>query len=130
MSSVSKSPLTRDKAWACISLNITLPGWGSLKAGKIFTGIGEMVFALAGLFLLFAWMAKWIWRIVQSELDEDLSPIPATAIWESGVICVVISWVWTAITCFSLLREARIQEEKDRQNTPPRLSDLPQPPKL
>lgn len=122
--------ISRDRARACITLNITLPGWGSLKAGKVFTGIGEMAFAIAGLFLLFAWIAKWIIRIVQSEMDEDLSPVPGAGLWKWGVVCVVISWVWTAVTCFSLMREARIQEEKDRQNIPPRLSDLPKPPKI
>lgn len=121
-----KLPLNRDRAWACISLNISLPGWGTLKAGKVLTGIGEIVFALAGLFLLFAWIAIWIGRIFQSELDENLWPVPSPWLWRSGVISIVISWIWTAITCFSLMREAKAYEA----SLPPRLSDLPKPPKL
>ena len=122
--------LSRDQASAYVTLNITLPGWGSLKAGKFFDGLGSMFFALAGLFLLFAWMAKWVLRVWQSSLDEDLSPAPGTGLWESGVVCVVISWIWTAVSCVSLIRNARANEEKIRQNTPPRLSDLPKPPEL
>jgi hypothetical protein len=125
-----KLTLTRDDAWACVTHNISLPGWGSLKAGRIIAGIGEMFFALAGLFLLFAWMAKWMIRIFQSELGENLSPVPSTWIWKSGVLCIVISWIWTIITCVSLIREAKKNEEASRRNVPPRLSDLPKPPKL
>jgi hypothetical protein len=125
-----KIPLSRDRAWACVMLNVTLPGWGSVKAGKIITGIVELFFALSGLFLLGAWMVKWMVRISQSELGEDLSPIPSARIWESGVVCVVISWIWTTITCISLMREARANEVEIRKNPPPHLSDLPKPPKL
>ena len=127
---VSKFPLTRDRAWACITHNISLPGWGSLKAGRRIAGIGELIFALTGLFLLFAWMVEWMIRIFQSELGEDLSPVPTAWLWRSGVICIVISWVWTIVTCVSLMREARANEEASRQNVPPHLSDLPKPPKL
>ena len=125
-----KIRLSRDRAWACVMLNVTLPGWGSFKAGKVFTGIGEMFFALGGLFLLFAWMLKWMTRIFQSELGEDLSPIPSAQIWEAGVFCIVISWIWTTVTCISLMREAHAYEKEMRRNPPPRLSDLPKPPKF
>jgi hypothetical protein len=125
-----KIRLSRDRAWACVMQNVTLPGWGSLKAGKKFTGMGEMFFALAGLFFLFAWMVKWIIRIFQSELDEDLSPIPSATLWQAGVVCVVISWIWTMATCISLMRQARADEAEIRKNPPPHLSDLDKPPKL
>jgi hypothetical protein len=125
-----KIPLNRDRAWACVMLNVTLPGWGSVKAGKILTGMGELFFALSGLFFLFAWMTKWMFRITQSELGEDLSPPPTARVWESGVVCVVVSWIWTTVTCISLMREARANEAEMRKNPPPVLSDLPPPPKL
>jgi hypothetical protein len=121
-----KLPLNRDRAWACVSLNISLPGWGSLKAGKTLSGLGEIFFALGGLFLLLAWIVGWIIRITQSSLDVELWPVPSAWLWRSGVICIVISWIWTARTCISLMREAKAYEE----SLPPRLSDLPKPPKL
>lgn len=125
-----KIRLSRDRAWACVMLNVTLPGWGSLKAGKVWTGIGEMFFALSGLFLLFVWMAKWMTRIWESELGEAVSPVPGGRIWGSGVVCIVISWIWTTATCIHLMRQARADEEETRKNAPPRLSDLDKPPKL
>ncbi|HEY1789893.1 MAG TPA: hypothetical protein VGJ73_17235 [Verrucomicrobiae bacterium] len=123
---MSKMPLSRDRAWSCVMLNISVPGWGTIKAGKKLTGICELVFALGGLFLLMAWMGKWMVRIFQSAAGEDLSPVPSPWIWQSGVFCIVISWIWTGITCFHLMREAKAYEA----SLPPRLSDLPKPPKL
>jgi hypothetical protein len=122
--------LNRDRAWACVMLNVTLPGWGSLKAGKKFTGLGEMFFALGGLFFLFVWMFKWIIRISEAQMGEDLSPIPSARLWQLGVVCIVISWIWTMTSCINLMRQARANEEAIRQNPPPRLSDLDKPPKL
>lgn len=121
-----KIPLSRDRAWACVMLNVSVPGWGSIKAGKKAVGICEMVIALAGLFLLFAWMFGWMVRVFQSQLAEDLSPVPNPWLWRSGVICIVISWIWTVFTCISLMREAKAYEK----SLPPRLSDLPKPPVL
>jgi hypothetical protein len=121
-----KMPLNRDRALACVTLNISLPGWGSLKAGKTLTGIGELIFSIGGFLLLLSWMITWMGRILQSEMDERMWPVPSAWLWRTGVICIVISWIWTAITCFSLMREAKAYE----QSLPPRLSELPKPPKL
>ena len=123
---MQKTPLSRDRAWACVMLNVSVPGWGSIKAGKTFAGICELVITLAGLFLLLAWMYRWMVRIFESQAGEDLSPLPSPWLWRAGVICIVISWIWMAFTSFSLMREAREYEK----SLPPRLSDLPNPPVL
>jgi hypothetical protein len=130
MSDPSKRSLSRDRAWACVMLNLSIPGLGSLKAGRPFAGIGEMVIVFTGLFLLGAWVVEWMNRIIQSEIGETLSPVPPNWLWEWGVAFIIISWIWTTVTCVSLVREAKAQEEENRQNIPPRLSDLPKPPKL
>jgi len=127
---MAKIPLSRDRAWACVMLNLSVPGWGSLKAGRKFAGIGEMIIVFAGLFLLFVWMLKWMNRVVQSELGNDLPPLPAASLWKWGLICIAISSIWTVITCISLIRDARACEAENGKNAPPRLSDLPKPPKL
>ncbi|MGH8025001.1 MAG: hypothetical protein ACRED1_15535 [Limisphaerales bacterium] len=119
-------PLNRDRAWACVSRNISLPGWGSLKAGKKWTGIGEIVLAVVGFLLMVWWMGEWFVRLFQSELGESLRPVPSPWFWRSGAICMAVSWVWTAVTCVSLVREGESYEK----SVPPRLSDLPKPPKL
>ncbi|HTV40141.1 MAG TPA: hypothetical protein VMF08_06185 [Candidatus Sulfotelmatobacter sp.] len=123
---MQKVPLSRDRAWACVMLNVSVPGWGTIKAGRKATGICEIIFALGGFFLLLAWMGLWMVRVMQSAMGEDLSPIPSPWIWRSGVICIVISWIWTGITCYHLMRDAKAYEK----SLPPRLSDLPKPPVL
>jgi hypothetical protein len=68
--------------------------------------------------------------MVQSELGNDVPPPPAGWLWKWGIICIVISCIWTIYTCISMMREARANEAETRKNPPPVLSDLPKPPKL
>lgn len=127
----SERPLTRDRALACVTLNFSLSGLGSLKAGRVFAGIGQLITVFGGFFLLCAWMLKWIYRVFQAEIGEPLSPQPANWLWEWGVAGFVISYSWMLITCAYLMRQAKTNEEKNRQNVPPRLADLSgKPPKL
>jgi hypothetical protein len=127
----SERPLSRDRAWACVTLNFSLSGLGSLKAGRIFAGVCQLVTVFAGFFLICAWMLKWIYRIFQAEIGAPLSPQPAGWLWEWGVAGFVISYSWMLITCVSLMRQAKANEDKSCQNVPPKLSDLPgKPPKL
>jgi hypothetical protein len=121
-----RTPLNRDRAWACVLLNLSVPGWGSLKAGRPVAGIGEMMIVLSGLALLGAWLFGWMDRIFQSELDNPLPPVPGAWLWKWGIGLVGLSCVWTVVTCISLMREAKANEA----GLPPRLSDLPKPPKL
>jgi len=127
---MSETPLTRDRAWAYVLLNLSIPGWGSFKAGRTIAGIGEMIFVFAGLLLFGAWFFQWMDRVIQSELDETLPAAPSAWLWRAGVTCIVVSWIWTTATCISLVREAKVNERESSKNIPPRLSDLPKPPKL
>ncbi len=131
MSARPERPLSRDRAWACVTLNFTLSGLGSLKAGRTFTGISQLVTVFGGFFLLLAWMLEWIYRIFQAQIGETLSPPPAAWLWQLGLAGFAISYVWVLLTCVSLMREAKAQEKKQSSTVPPRLSDLPgKPPKL
>jgi hypothetical protein len=131
VSASSKRPLTRDRAWACVTLNFSLSGLGSLKAGRIFAGVCQLVTAFGGFFLFLAWMFKWIYRIFQAQLGETVSPPPSDWLWEWGIAGFVVSYSWMLGTCVSLMRQAKANEEKTCQNVPPKLSDLPdKPPKL
>jgi hypothetical protein len=132
MSRTPERPLSRDRAWACVTLNFSISGWGSLKAGRIFAGVSQLLTAFAGFFLLMAWMLKWIYRIFQTQIGEPTSPPPSGWLWKCGVACFVVSYSWMLITCVSLMRQAKANEGKNGQNVPPRLKDLPdnKPPKL
>ncbi len=121
----SKRPLSRDRAWACVSLNFSISGLGTLKAGRSFAGAGQVLFNFAGLFLIGAWMYQWIHRIFQAQLGETVLINPDGWLWKWGAVSIGISWTWMLITCASLMRQAKAEEDKNRQNIPPRLADLP-----
>lgn len=130
MTGSPKSPLNRDRAWSCVSLNFTLAGLGSLKAGRVFTGIAQLAMAFGGFFLCMAWILKWIYRIFQTQAGETLSPMPAAWLLKAGIAGFIVSYLWMLCTCASLMREARANEQKTQENIPPRLDDSGKPPKL
>jgi len=131
MSAAPKRLLSRDRAWACVTLNFTLAGLGSLKAGRIFAGSAQLVTAFAGFFLLLAWMFQWIYRIYQSQIGETLSPPPAAWLWQLGVAGFVVSYAWTLLTCASLMRQSKLHENETGRTVPPKLSaSSGKPPKL
>jgi lysylphosphatidylglycerol synthetase-like protein (DUF2156 family) len=124
-------PLSSDRAWACVMQNIATPGIGSLKAGRIFAGIGQLLLAVASCFLVCAWVVGWSRRIYQVQLDETVSQTSSGWLLKGGVVCFGLSWLWAMFTCASLIWRAKADEKKMRQNLPPRLSDLTgKPPKL
>jgi hypothetical protein len=127
----SERPLSRDRAWSCVMLNFSLAGLGSLKAGRIFAGICQLVSVFAGFFLMCAWIIEWCHRIFQAQVGEPVSKNSIGWLLEWGIACFVISYGWMLLTCWSLMRQAKANEEKNRQNVPPRLADSSgKPPKL
>lgn len=121
----SHQPLSRDRAWSCVSLNFSISGLGTLKAGRLFAGVGQVIFNLAGLVLIGAWMFQWVHRICQAQLGETHPVTPDGWLWKCGAVSIGISWTWMLLTCASLMREAKAAEESA---SPPRLSEVP--PKL
>jgi len=130
MSVPPKLPLTRDRAWAYVLLNISVPGWGSWKAGRKIAGFGELFILAGGLVLLAVWFFEYFNRIVQSEVGDTLPPVPANWLWQWGIGLYAVSVIWTIATGVSLIREARAHEAEVLRNTPPKLADLPKPPNL
>lgn len=125
MSRPPKRLLSRDRAWACVTLNFSISGWGTLKAGRIVSGVCQLVSAFGGFFLLLTWMLEWIYRSFQASLGEPVSPAPADWLWKWGIAGFIISYAWMLITCVDLMWQAKADEERNRQNVPPRLADLP-----
>jgi|HubBroStandDraft_5_1064220.scaffolds.fasta_scaffold635089_2 hypothetical protein len=131
MSVPPKLPLTKDRAWAYVLLNVSIPGWGSWKAGRKFAGFGEAFILVACLVLFGIWGFDYMNRIFQSEFGEDtLSPVPPNWLWQWGIVCYIVSEVWTIVTSVGIVREARAHEAEVLRNTPPKLADLPKPPVL
>lgn len=125
MSRLPARPLSRDRAWSCIMMNVATPGVGSLRARRVLTGAGQLGFALAGFFLICGWMLKFFYGIFQEQLDGTVLPQPPAWMWKWGAVCFVISWTWTALTCVILYWDAKRYEQAMRDNPPPLISDVP-----
>ena len=121
----SKHPLSRDRALACVTLNFSISGWGTLRAGRIFAGVGQLLFNFAGLFLIGAWLFKWIYGLFLADLGQPSPPSPAGWLWKWGAASIAISWTWMLITCANLIRQAKAEESRNSRSIPPRLADLP-----
>lgn len=125
MSFSSARLLSLDRAWSCVMMNFAMPGMGSMKAGRNFAGICQLGFALAGFFLVCAWIVEWCYRIYQAQVGETISKNSIGWLWQWGAAGFSVSLVWTFATCVSLVRQAKRDELKNRDNVPPKLSDLP-----
>jgi hypothetical protein len=125
MSRSADLPLSRDRAWSCIMMNVATPGVGSLRARRVFTGVCQLLFALTGFFLICGWMLNFFYGIAQNELGETVSPHSTGWMWKCGAACFGVSWLWTFLTCVSLFRQAKARELAAGESLPPRISEVP-----
>jgi len=124
MSFSSARPLSRDRAWSCIMMNIATPGIGSMRAGQVFTGLGQLLLALAGAALICLWIIEMSYGLVQVELGEPVPQGSSSWMWKWGLAGFAASYVWTLVACVNLFRRAKAEELKNTGNVPPRLADL------
>ena len=111
--------------------NLATPGVGSLKAGRIFTGVCQLSLAIASCVLVGSWVISWSYRIYLAQVDESIPQTSSGWLLKWGVISFGASWLWAMITCVSLVLKAKADEGKNRRDIPPRLANPPgKPPKL
>lgn len=88
-----------------------MPGLGSLLAGRRLAGIGQIILVAAGSVMLFVWLFKVLTEYY-ALMFSDVRPQAIGWIGGTGGILFVISWLWAAVTSFSLFREASLQESQ------------------
>lgn len=131
MPRTSVPPLSRDRAWSCIMMNVSIPGIGTLRAGRRLTGSFQLVLLFSGFFLICGWMLKFIYDVFQEQLGEAVSPHPPAWMWKVGAVLMAVSWAWTFFTCVSLYRQAKAHERSLAENPPPRILEVPpKPPRV
>ena len=122
-----RKPLSRQTAWGCLTTNVTLPGAGSLVAGRV-SGYAQLVLALGGLVITFALGGRFLfWYVANWGRFHDPSVPPLTVMLEMwrvlrwpllGMALFVVGWLWAFATSLRILREAK---RDDPSNPPPRL---------
>ena len=83
------------------------PGLGSLMAGRVLAGLGQLAVFLAGFVLFCIWAGAGTIRYYQMAFNET-APTPNT--WGNwaviGLVLCVVSWIWSLVTSLSLQRAA------------------------
>jgi len=101
-------PLSRTKARNCAFLNqLGTPGLGSLLAGRILVGIGQLLLAIAGFGFIVAWFAITIIRFYRMmELNSEVAGASPIGLGICGAALFIVAWLWSLVTSISLLRHA------------------------
>lgn len=110
-----RRPLDRQTAWGCLTSNLTVPGLGSLIAGRAI-GYVQLVIGLVGFVLSCCFGIRFIvWYFTHKTQLEGLDDISAEfhEIWLNlrlallGVGLVGFAWLWALASSLTIVHEAR-----------------------
>src|SRR5438477_6151210 len=66
-----RRPLSRQTAWGCLTTNVTLPGAGSLVAGRV-SGYAQLALAVAGVVMTGALALRFVfWYVANTSRFHD-----------------------------------------------------------
>jgi hypothetical protein len=102
---------------------LATPGLGSILAGRIMVGIGQLLLAVTGFALVIAWIITLLIQ-VYSLMDFNSQTQPHSVAWLgwAGFGVFALAWLWALVTSFSILREGRENAASEfDQPSPPRL---------
>jgi 4a-hydroxytetrahydrobiopterin dehydratase len=128
-SSPGRKAVSRTKAKNAALLNLlATPGLGSLVCRRWIAGSGQLILAVAG----FAWVAVWFLKEMipyyGTMFGDEPSRLPGLKMFAEGSALFAASWLWSAVTSVSLLREAsadNLQSIKNFAAPPmPKLEDV------
>ncbi len=108
----------------CFLVNqLATPGLGSLMAGRIIPGLGQVIVAVAGFALVAGW---FVLTMIQTykQLTEDAPAKSYAQFGAAGALVFLAAWLWSLVTSLSLGRQAKAAERDAQSHVPPRLNDV------
>lgn len=97
---------SRLKARNAALLNqLATPGLGSLFAGRVVAGLGQLVMSVAGFVLIMIWFVQLMIQYY-GQISGDVTVHPVGKYGLLGTVLFVLAWGWSLVTSFSLLRAA------------------------
>jgi 4a-hydroxytetrahydrobiopterin dehydratase len=110
----SERPLSHARAVTCALTNqLAAPGLGSLMAGRWVAGSGQFVLCIASCVVLTVWVIKILSQYYNIPSGFSTSEILAIPInWKpcvASAVLMVVAWLWSGVTSFSLLRETSVR---------------------
>jgi 4a-hydroxytetrahydrobiopterin dehydratase len=116
-SSPRGEPVSRAKAKNAAMLNLlATPGLGSLLCGRWIDGSGQLVLAVAGFALVLVWFLKEMIPYYGLMFGDEPPHIPSLKMLAEGATLFAASWLWSAVTSLSLLREASANSVQSIKN--------------
>ncbi len=129
-SSVNHKPLSHSRARNAAMLNqLATPGLGSLLCGRWIAGTGQLLLALLSCALIIVWFIREMsaYYGMIADAAPPVQPDIRLLVW--GSILLALSWFWSLITSFSLMREAsnaKVEALKNFGAPPPLKMDAAQ----
>ena len=124
--SAPPKPLTQARALSCTLINLcATPGLGSLMGRRVVAGTGQLILSGTGFLLLLGWMWQFFRGIYLKAMDQ---PAPSAAYgWLGawGLISFGAGWLWSLVTSWSLLQQAKREAQANASRVRPRLTELP-----
>jgi 4a-hydroxytetrahydrobiopterin dehydratase len=109
-------PLSRATARNAALLNLfATPGLGSLLARRWIAGGGQLALALVGFTLFLVWFVKQMTQFY-GQISGNVEVRPIGKFLVAGLILFALAWLWSALTSFSLLREASTGKQRSLEN--------------
>jgi 4a-hydroxytetrahydrobiopterin dehydratase len=106
-SSPARRPVSRALARnAALANLLATPGLGSLIGRRWFAGTGQLILAVAGFTLILVWFFKEIIPYYRLMFSDTPPQVAGYKMLVEGAILFAAAWLWSAVTSFSLLREA------------------------
>ena len=119
-SSPGRKPISRARAKNAALLNLlATPGLGSLLCGRWIEGAGQLILCVAGFLVFMVWFVKEMiqyYGLITNDVPAQPQAQPIWWIAATGVSLVTVSWLWSAMTSVSLLREASVDNLQSLKN--------------
>ena len=113
-----RAPLSPARARNCALLNqFATPGLGSLMAGRVFAGAGQLGIFLVGFVLFLIWFVGVV-RHFYSLMFTDAEPHPRHWLAFAGISWCAVAWLWSLVTSLSIIREGRRNERDGKLVAP------------
>ena len=114
--SANRKPVSRAKARNAALLNqLATPGLGSILCGRWIAGGGQLLLAVAGFILVAVWFFEEVIPYY-GMMFGDQPRLPGFKMLAVGGDLFAVAWLWSAVTSFSLLREAAADKQRALKN--------------
>jgi 4a-hydroxytetrahydrobiopterin dehydratase len=116
-SSPGRKPVSRAKAKNAAMLNLlATPGLGSLLCRRWIAGCGQLALACVGFTLVLVWFFKEMIPYYGLMFSDEPPHLPSLKMLAEGTALFAASWLWSAVTSLSLLREASANNLQSLKN--------------